>query len=606
MSLSLDAAALLARARRDPYYRDLMLEGPSVLRAAGCFVESVQADIRTMPCLDVRIPTTAVSKVRNALTVAGSVELRTPVVLLSTGCFSPVHQGHLSMMEAARKTLERQGHWVVGGYLSAAHDEYASSKTRGTTAMPVEQRLAWMEEAVQDSAWLHVCPWEGRYTPCALNFTDVLDHLQAYLRHHLQKPFQVAYVFGSDNVGFVEAFRNQGLAVCVQRGEVSLLQAQLQLLCGRDNSRRSRILWASRTEHLHASSTRVRAGELEHLPPTVHESFARFRVPPGPGVDNSHSALYLVRQDAAHGTSIWPDVPAQGVESFHAKLRELLEPVAQSMGQEFQFVNLLQQQEMAQDLEATHQVLSLDACVPGAAQLKFSRLFELCDGQVRASQMAARPDAAQLGEQLAQLRAGPGTRWLVLDDDSSTGATRTFVKKLLEERGFGIERFIFLNEAWLKQQGLAHRAIADIVDARDFLVGARDAGLVVRLLDGRVARAPYMLPFVQLMFRAKLPATSVQELSTRLWELNHWWFARFAPSVRVRHAAQASQLLLQSLGFTEGAFMHEVCERMGSWMRSSVADLQPRALHPLDAVQEDVRSKDAESNYARSTACTGA
>lgn len=54
-----------------------------------------------------------------------------PVILLSTGSFSPLHDGHIHMMERAKEILESKGYSVVGGYLSPSHDEYVSSKDGG-------------------------------------------------------------------------------------------------------------------------------------------------------------------------------------------------------------------------------------------------------------------------------------------------------------------------------------------------------------------------------------------------------------------------------------------------------------------------------------------
>jgi hypothetical protein len=60
---------------------------------------------------------------------------RPAVVLLTTGAFSPVHSGHIQMMESARAELEARGYFVAGGYLSPSHDSYVSTKL-GEQALP--------------------------------------------------------------------------------------------------------------------------------------------------------------------------------------------------------------------------------------------------------------------------------------------------------------------------------------------------------------------------------------------------------------------------------------------------------------------------------------
>ena len=43
------------------------------------------------------------------------------VVLVSTGCYNPVHSGHIGALELARTKLEDSGYNVIGGYLSPTH-----------------------------------------------------------------------------------------------------------------------------------------------------------------------------------------------------------------------------------------------------------------------------------------------------------------------------------------------------------------------------------------------------------------------------------------------------------------------------------------------------
>ena len=63
-----------------------------------------------------------------------------PVVLLATGGFCPVHEGHLAMMQAARAAATNAGFTVIGGYLSPGHDDYVRLKC-GAEAIPASIRL---------------------------------------------------------------------------------------------------------------------------------------------------------------------------------------------------------------------------------------------------------------------------------------------------------------------------------------------------------------------------------------------------------------------------------------------------------------------------------
>jgi hypothetical protein len=562
---------LRSRAQRDPYYQGLAAASSETLLAAGCFIESYAGDIREHPCWNVRMPTTPVGKVREALQSYATEDARPPVVLLSTGCFSPVHQGHLAMMEAAKTAVQASGRRVVGGYLSPAHDEYASAKLNGSARMHAENRIALLEEAVWDSTWLSVCPWEARYTPAALNFTDVLDRLRYYLRAQLSREVEVAYVFGSDNAGFARAFQHRGLAVCVLRGPPTPEIRALQDECTAELEEPPRVLWAGPTSHAYASSTRVRAGESWHLPIAIQSKYSVLRQASRPE-PNSPKSIYLVRQDIAYAVQDWPEVPATAIATFHAELSSVLTRALANTDCRVHALNLETQLEIARDLVRKGKVLSLDACVSSTAQLHVSRRFEICDGQVRSSHMLPRPGHSSIAVQLNGLPSG-GT-WTVLDDDRSTGQTEHFVQRLLAARGANVSQFAYLNEKSLQRDSLQGWPVTDVVDARDFLLGARDAGLVVSLADGSISRSPYMLPFVNLLFRARLPANAVQRVSSELWALNARWFAKLPRTLCVRDAHGPSQGLLYALGFQAGTPLQAVSHTLGQWLNASASDLQ--------------------------------
>jgi len=122
------------------------------------------------------------------------------------------------MMEIARRHLESQGAYVLGGYLSPSHDDYVSVKCQGES-LPAAHRLRLCEEQVADSDWLMADGWEALGVERALNFTDVVERLQNYLSRHVHshRPIHVVYAFGSDNARFAPAFHARGRCVCVLR-----------------------------------------------------------------------------------------------------------------------------------------------------------------------------------------------------------------------------------------------------------------------------------------------------------------------------------------------------------------------------------------------------
>lgn len=563
-----DPVRMHERAMRDVFYRELLLEGADtpVLKRAGLFVDSLARPVQEHPCWNIRVPTTPVGKLITSLKATTPLA-RLPVVLLSTGSFSPVHPGHLSMMAAARDSLQAQGHLVLGGYLSPSHDEYVSAKQGGRAALFCEDRISLLEETLAEHPWLGVCPWEARYAPAALNFTDVILRLTEYLTHWLGQPVQVAYVFGSDNAGFLDAFRGQGLAVCVERGELSDEALQFKAQAGSVRGARPNWHWVRPTADTGLSSTRIREGQVHELPPKLASSYAQLRQ----GRRDGHRLRqhYLVRNDLEHGTSIW-SVSSRAQEAFKEGLERELLCALKDTHWDLRWLTLDAQKEVFQAWEQSANgapVLSLDAAFTACLQLQLSRRFELSGGQVRSTTMVARPGSGDLAEQAQALRAllenagGAGSRALtVVDDDLATGQTQRFVRSFLESRGLRVGEFRYLNEVLLARAGFSGADIADVVDARDFLLGAKDGGLVVQLPDGSLGRAPYMFPFVNLAFRAKLPSRRLMPFSQAMWRVNRDWFSRHAPGLRVRQADHGTRKLLLDLGFSADQSLMAVCD----------------------------------------------
>lgn len=195
-----------------------------------------------------------------------------PTVLVTTGGLSPIHDGHVAMMEAAKEALTRRGSRVVGGFFAASHDGYVSTKYRGEAALTKDHRIRLARIALERNDWLDVDPWKSRYLPTFINFTDVLERLQAYLDMHLPKlgPFQVQYVFGSDNARYCNAFAHAFGGVCVGRGDGS---------AGANAQSEGRVTY---TSHLvdacaNVSSSKIRAGESSLLPAAVASTYSGWR-----------------------------------------------------------------------------------------------------------------------------------------------------------------------------------------------------------------------------------------------------------------------------------------------------------------------------------------
>jgi nicotinic acid mononucleotide adenylyltransferase len=500
---------------RDPFYRPLHeAHGEALVRLAGFFEDTATHDA---PLDDLTTLCTPTTRITENLPRAGS----RPAVLVCTGSFCPVHAGHIAMMEAARDAAEHAGFSVVGGYLSPGHDEYITLKL-GDEAISASRRLALCGAAVADSDWLMVDPWEALHRDVAVNFTDVLARLTAYLHHHVRADIAVIYACGGDNARFALSFATHGRCVVVGRpGNEAVMQRYRShpLLADPD-----RFLWADAAHS--GSSTAARRGDHSVLPATV----ARLLDRPRP------AALTLRLEDAR--------VAWGRTEALDAFQRGLL--AALSAHFTVRPVRLAQQRIP----QSPRPVISLDPMLPGDQNLAISRRFDL-GGATRRGH-TARPDTPDLPAQLAALPAGEHT---LFDDDICTGGTVRFVQELLP--------------ASVRIQAISHLADAgpphdrqELADSRDFLLGSAEGGLVVVLPDGTLGRAPYILPWVDPGARASIPGDRIHAFSAEVWRLNADFFA--GSGLTVADLPPAAARLLRCAGWAVTDALSAVCQ----WHRS--------------------------------------
>ena len=421
-----------------------------------------------------------------------------PAVLVTTGGFCPIHDGHLAMMEQARQAAEQAGFQIAGGYFSPGHDQYLRMKC-GAAALPAYERLRLCAEAVAGSDWLSVDPWEAQHRRVSVNYTDVVARLRTYLRAHVDPRLEVLYVCGGDNARFALAFTERGGCVVVARpGSDAVAEYRMW----RDRlGGHPRILWAASDSR--ASSRALRA-EVWTAPPrarvvvrTEDQRAARTLGLPVAAVVEFQSAL--LRLLAAHVDV--RSVPLQGDDDPNAA------------------------------------VISLDPMLPARHNLAISRLFAL-GGYERLGHVA-RPGAPPIEHQLAAI---PGGSYTLRDDDAMTGSTRAAVRDLLPAR-------IAIAEL---RVAVPHGHDEDVVDARDFLLGADEGGLVVQLPNGDLGRSPYLLPYVDPAARASVRASHAFSLD--VWSLNARLFA--TTDLRVADLPEPARRLFDSAGNRR---LDEVC-----------------------------------------------
>lgn len=392
-----------------------------------------------------------------------------PAVLLSTGGFCPLHAGHLEMMERARVAALAAGYDVVGGYLSPGHDAYLQHKC-GPLTPHTRDRLRHCAAAIAGSSWLSLDPWEAMHRRVAVNFTDVTARLERYLQRHVHPGLQVLFVCGGDNARFASAFSERGHCIVVSRpgseGEVARWQRRL--------AGQAHVTWV---EGGHPAASRTMR--------TAPASVTRPRL-----------VLRLEDERAVRSLGL------RSYATFQQQLVELLGRYAD-----------VRCTGMDSPAFGPH-VINLDALHRAQHELAISRLFAL--GGYEALGFVARPGSDSLEAQLQ--RIPPGS-YVLHDDDCVTGSTLDAARALLPAH-------VIVRDTRL---AITHADDEDVVDARDFLLGADDGGLVVALPSG-LARAPYLLPYVDPAVRAGIAASHA--FSIELWSLNAQTFAGTGLCVR--------------------------------------------------------------------------
>ena len=332
---------------------------------------------------------------------------------------------------------------------------------------------------------------------------------------------------GGDNARFALAFTERGGCVVAGRpAPQAVLEGYRQHPLLRDNRR---ILWAAKAHT--GSSTRAREGDASVVPAAIRDQL-RARRP-------EHLSLRLESAELA-----WP-----GREQAWQRLCQDLGAIFE---RHFELERILQAGQRAPRGLPT---ISLDPFTPGDHQLQLSRLFDL--GGYTQRGPITRPGAPALADQLTVIPPG---RYHLFDDDQCSGATLRFAARSLPERAVVAEVSTLLGRG----PGTPAREVAD---ARDFVLGSRDGGLVLTLPGGAIGRAPYLLPYVDPAARCSVPADQALEFSAALWGLNVEFFRD--SQLTVAELPTPARLTMRAAGFEDGEALVEVC----AWHRDRVIAL---------------------------------
>ena len=425
-------------------------------------------------------------------------------ILLSTGSFNPVHDGHIKMLELAFQTLQEQGMITVGGYLSVSHDKYVFTKD-SRFQITASERLFICDKMIQNHSFLMTDNWEALAHNYPINFTDVICrfdwllnlNLKDYLIEQFGIPIEIktVYVFGSDNYFFMDAFVSQGICVCVPRNNENFEKVKtkkdhiVNLII---NEPHLRLFISQPGKEI--SSSKIRDNEQLISKEIKNDCLY---------VNNSNLP-YLIRDDAELSTQAF-----KSIADYQNKIDKFKLNLAKEFLMYFKNIKILNTEEQKNTFknEGNKKVINLDTwtSLKNEEKLRVSRIFNIFDAQIYSQQLFFEND-----EQLINIKKSSFDEYVLVDDDIATGFTvKSIINKLSPKKCIEI---ISLNP---------QKNFYDIVDMRDFIFGSNYGGLVcLNPFNGKTMRIPYVFPFVNLYSRAKIPFGREIQLSHKIIDLN--------------------------------------------------------------------------------------
>lgn len=433
----------LDKVKRDPYYYDLYESfGEEFIIEAGYFDDYVSDPI-VFDNYNYPFP---VQKVLNS----NSNKI---AVLVTTGSFCPVHDGHIEMLEKAKEAVEEKYNFdVVAGYIVPDHDDYIIEKNKDE-AILAHERIRIINKKLKDrkNDWIFSSPIGSLFSKGSINFTEVLNYKEKFFEN-LNIDVEIIYVCGGDNSDFSKTFVKKGKCVIVNRPGYKY-----------NKFLSSNILHVYHDNPM--SSTEVRKTD-KHTP--TEETSLILRIE-----EDDDREPILINTLLKYFKNI-------RIEKLNTQKENY---------KHISFNNLV----------------SLDSMFELDNNLHMSRHYDLF-GQNFIG-YGRRPGYKDLLSQASEIEKG---NYILIDDDIHTGGTMRFAKSVMESTGHTIDGVMSIT---ISNKG------EEILDARDFLLGKKNSGLVMKVdnVDG-IIRAPYIYPFVNVFERCSI--IDPLKFSLEVWRIN--------------------------------------------------------------------------------------
>lgn len=479
-------------------------------------------------------------------------DLKNPIVLLSTGGFYPIHDGHIKMMEEAKKVLSEDGYDVIGGYLSLSHDDYISTKPYYISDQ--YERINEGREYLKNSDWLMIDPWESIYVRTPINFTDVIERLQKYLQKYIDERIKIAYIFGGDNVEFMYCFKKNGIAVCLNRDGynelfIKTMKIKNDNMYFIDNLNSSSLL----------SSRYIREKHSKKI--ISYKDVGNYLI-------RNESLLplsNLIREDNK-------ELLQQLQEEFLNKFMRLLSNCFDNKIF-IKVINMEFQLKDAYDYLQKQNTINLDSYFRGTYNLEVSRLFNVSSYQDKYIKLIGRLGYETIEEQVKKIKNGS---YVLVDDDSVTGRTLNSIKEKLPTD-------VVISGTYLLANSINEK-VFDVVDLRDFIIGTTNSGLVVKLPNGIYTRAPYVMPYVNLTTRASIPPSRERDFSIAVWQMNKKFYQKYDKNFKLKNADSNFITLMNYIGFNSEDTIVDICE----WHINKLSNDRFRVVSYTDELRNEI------------------
>jgi GNAT superfamily N-acetyltransferase/nicotinic acid mononucleotide adenylyltransferase len=508
---------------RDKYYSEVYrkYQDEDLLIRAGFLLDSFTID--EVDYYNIDLLTTPFDKLKDNIS-----NTKNPVVLLSTGGFYPIHDGHIKMMEEAKKTLTENGYDVVGGYLSLSHEEYVKNKPYYTKNQ--YDRINDDRQYLKDNDWLMIDPWESIYLRTIVNFTDVINRLEMYLQKHIDKRIKVAYVFGGDNVEFMYCFEKQGLGVCLNRDGYNELFEETKKI------KNNNMFFIDSIKEFSSLSSRDLRKEENNVK-SSYEDVGNYLI-------RNELLLPLVGLINNDNVKLVEELQVNFLNKFMKLLSDCFDnkiPI-KVINMENQLIN-------AYEYLKDKNTINLDSYFHGTFDLEVSRLFHISSYQNKYIDLIGRLGFETIEEQVSKIKAGD---YILVDDDSVTGRTLNTIKEKLPS-------YVNVAGTYLLANSITDK-VFDVVDLRDFIIGVNNGGLVVKLPNGEICRAPYVMPYVNLVTRASIPPSKEKDFSIAIWKLNKDFYEKYNKNFKLKQADHNFRKLMKYVGFKDNDKLVDICK----------------------------------------------